>query len=357
MNPETTLAAPSAETQPIDTAAALAEISSDLFGQGSSEGEDNANALAEKPAGEQAEKTPGDPSAPVEKSPPAQSEGKAKPEGETSAEVQAVGAPSTWTKEALAEWAAIPPRAQQEILKREEDALRGITQYKGRAEIGDRYESVVTPYKPVLDAAGIDPVQLFQSFAANHYLLSKGSEDQKLELAANMIQGYGIDFAKLVSFVGDRVIEPTDPKIAELEARLARFESVEAQRTQTASTEAQNALLAEVDAFAKDPAHPFATELLDDMAAIFAAKQASTLEEAYEKAVYLNPTTRAKEIARLTAAKGDNPSPAPGTVRDDKGRFVAADVALAPKSRDGTIVVGSIDDTLNETMARIQARG
>lgn len=351
MPPEAETIAPILESQPIDTAAALAEISSDLFGQGSSEGADDATALAEKPAGEQVEQTPADSA--VEKTPPAQ-ESEAKPE-ENSTEVQATGAPSTWTKEALAEWAAIPPRAQQEILKREEDALRGITQYKSRAEVGDRYESVVAPYKPVLDAAQIDPVQLFQSFAANHYLLSRGSEDQKLELAANMIQGYGIDFAKLVDFVGTRIIEPVDPKIAELESRLAKFESAETQRQTQEAEASQTALLTEVDNFVKDPNHPFAAELLDDMTAIFSAKLANTLEEAYEKAVYANPTTRAKEIARLTAA---NPTPSPTpAVRDDKGRFVAADVALDPKSRDGTVAVGSIDDTLAETMARIQARG
>jgi hypothetical protein len=344
------------ESQPeIDTTAALADISSELFGQGSSEGADQEKTpVVETPAGEQAEKTPGETKSPVEKSPPAQDEAKTE---ETSAEVQAIGAPSTWTKEALAEWASIPPRAQQEILKREEDALRGITQYKGRAEIGDKYEAVVNPYRPVLEAAQIDPVQLFQSFAANHYLLSRGSEDQKLELAANMIQGYGIDFTKLINFVGNRIIEPVDPKISELEARLAKFESAETQRTQAEAESAQTALLNEVDTFVKDPAYPYAAELLDDMAAIFGSKQASTLQEAYEKAVYLNPTTRAKEIARLTAANGANPSPAPQAERDDKGRFVAADVKLDPKARDGTVAVGSIDDTLNETMARIQARG
>lgn len=52
----------------------------------------------------------------------------------------------------------------------------------------------------------------------------------------------------------------------------------------------------EVEAFAADPAHPFFDELSDDIAAIL--KTGASLAEAYEKAVWANPVTRAKEILR-----------------------------------------------------------
>jgi hypothetical protein len=59
----------------------------------------------------------------------------------------------------------------------------------------------------------------------------------------------------------------------------------------------------EIDAFAADPAHPYFDELANDITKLFEAGLAKDLPEAYEKAVYANPTTRQKEIDRLTAEK------------------------------------------------------
>jgi len=117
------------ETQPdFDTDTAVAEISSDLFGQGS-DGEEG----EEEEAGGQEGQVSDDPSVDVPETPaqPDDAEGEVIEEevpAENSEEVQAVGAPQTWTKEAIQEWASIPERAQQEILKREEDMFRGIEQ-------------------------------------------------------------------------------------------------------------------------------------------------------------------------------------------------------------------------------------
>lgn len=342
----------SQETQEeFDTSSALADISSELFGQGGSDDDGAPKAEVETPPEGAAVEVPGKPS-PVDNPPPSQEE---TPPAENTPEVQATGAPSTWTKEALAEWAMIPPRSQAEILKREEDFLKGITQYKGRAELGDRYDQVVEPYREALSNENIDPVQLFQSFAANHYLLARGTEAQKLELAAQLITGYGIDFSKLVSHVAERMIDPPDPRVAELEARVSRFEQAEQARSQSAQKEAETQLLAEVDSMAKDPAYPYFEELLDDMIGLFNTKQAGNLKEAYEKAVYLNPSTREKEIARIKSEAA--PQPPTDKARDDKGRFVAADVTTDPQPRNGTVPVGTIDDTLDETMAKIKNRG
>ena len=346
---------PGTETE-FDTSAAIADISADLFGQGGEGRDAGAEAgAAEKPEKPSSVESP--PSQQLDKA--AQSDGAPSPVSteqptENSQQVQDIGAPKTWTKEALETWATLPPRAQQEILKREEDFLKGITQYKDRAEIGDRYDQVVQPYKPILQAENIDPVQMFQSFAANHYILSRGTEAQKLELAANMIAGYGIDFTKLASFIGDRIVEPADPRVAALEQEVRELKQGHQSRQQQEMTATVERLQAEITAFAQDQAHPYFNELVDDIAEIFKAGQAKDLQEAYEKAVYLNPVTRQKELDRLTA---ERMAPTTEATRQHKiARSTAADLSLDPKSRNGTVPVGSLDDTLAETMAAIQSR-
>jgi len=64
---------------------------------------------------------------------------------------------------------------------------------------------------------------------------------------------------------------------------------------------ARHASALEVNAFASDPAHPFFDEVADDIVAFVRA--GDSLSKAYEKAVWANPVTREKEIARQQAMK------------------------------------------------------
>lgn len=61
------------------------------------------------------------------------------------------------------------------------------------------------------------------------------------------------------------------------------------------------ALGEEITAFAADPAHPYFDEVTGDIAVLISAGH--SLADAYEKAVWANPTTRQKEIARLEQLK------------------------------------------------------
>lgn len=352
------------ETQSdFDMDAATAEISSELFGQGGDEessGEEAVGAAIAPTEGEE-EKSSDGPDAVDAADPPPQSEEKAgeeKPAAEENAvEVQALGAPQTWTKEALTEWAAIPPRAQQEILKREEDFFKGIEQYKGAAEVGQRYSSVVEPYAPILAAENIDPVQMFQSFAANHYILTRGTPEQKIELAAAMLDGYEIPLPQLFDFLADRDTSPVDPTVIALQNELKEIKTQLSTRQTTEQNQAREVINREIETFAADPAHPYFNELADDISKLFASGLATSLPEAYEKALFANPVTRQKELARLTAEKQATVDAEAKKRKDKVAKSTADSVDVKSTPRDGTVPIGSIDDTLNETMAAIQSRG
>lgn len=324
-----------------DNSAALAEISSDLFGQGGDEDVDGDKA------------TGGPESAPKEVAGPSEVDAASAPKDEeNSAAVQETGAPKTWSKDAIADWATIPDRAKQEILKREEDMFRGLEQYRGAAEVGRAYDSVVEPYRQILTAEGVDPVQLFQSFAGNHYILARGTPEQKLGLAANLLSSYNIDLIQLADYIGNTV--PTDPAIAALQAEIAELKKGQTQ-VQTRETEATRSRIeAEVEAFASDPKNVYFSELVDDISKLMASGAAASLQQAYDTAVYANPVTRGKEQARLTA-EAKAAAEAEAKARGDKvARLTGADVTTMPKQRDGTVPIGSMDDTLEETLAAIR---
>jgi hypothetical protein len=363
------------ETQSdFDMSSATAEISSELFGQddkeedkdkdeGASPREDGSAAPAE---GEE-NKSSDVASIEAAETPPQQTaeEGgdQSTAGGDNSAEVQAIGAPDTWSKEELATWATIPKEVQTALApilaRREEDFLRGITQYKGAAELGQKYDAVVEPYKPILAAENIDPVQMFQSFAGNHYILTRGTPEQKVELAAAMLNGYKIPLADLLNHIADSDIIPEaeDPRVTALRKEVDDLKRGYNERTNSERAATAERVSQEIEAFAADPAHPHFNEVADHISKLFETGMAKTLPEAYEMAVYANPVTRQKEIDRLTAERTSAAQTEEQKRKDKKTKSTADHVTLTPKSRDGTVPLGSIDDTLQATLAEIESRG
>jgi hypothetical protein len=357
------------QTSDLDMSAATAEISSELFGQDSAEGTDEEVAsigAEQKEAGEEGESSSGKgddgTDADAAASSP-QTEGPAKVvEGEVVEDnteaVQEVGAPKTWTKEALQEWASIPDRAKQEIIKREEDFLKGIQGYKAAADMGIAYSKVVEPYAPVLAAENVDPVELFKNFSANHYLLSRGTLPQKVELAANLLKGYNIPLADLLEFIAEDG-EPVaiDPQVAELRRELDQLKGGLTAAQQADYTRQVEQRASEVDAFAADPKNIYFQEVADDIRIIFEKGLADSLPEAYEKAIFANPVTRQKEIDRLTAERTSSAEAETEKRKQKIASSTADKVDTTPKVKDGTVLTGSMDDTLKETLAAIQSRG
>jgi hypothetical protein len=345
--------------------AATAEISADLFGQDESgestenptEGEGKAGSTESESSVEQ----PTSPQTSEETNAKAEETGgeqTATEEKANSEAVQDTGAPKTWTKEALEHWATIPPRAQAEILKREEDFMRGITQYKSAADLGVRYSQVVEPYAPMLAAENIDPVGLFQSFAANHYLLSRGTPEQKLNLAAQLITGYGIDFGQLASFIGENAIAPADPEIVALRKEINELKSGFTSQKTAEAAKTQETIQREVDTFASDTAaHPYFNEVVGEMMNFMKSGSAQSLQEAYDMAVYANPVTRQKEVDRLIADKNSAAAAEEQARKDKIAASTAANVKADPHNRNGTEPLGTMDETLEKTLAAIQARG
>lgn len=346
------------ETSSVDVEAAASQIGSELFGeQQAADGEDKGEGQGGSDNGEASTEVV-EPPAEVKKGADAEAKptkGDGTKVEENSEAVQDTGAPKTWTKEALAKWATIDPVVQKEILKREEDMLKGITEYKERADLGTRYDAVVEPYRAILDAEKIDPVQLFTAFSANHYLLSKGTDAQKIGIAANMVEHYKIPLAGLLEFMGAQ--EELDPEIKALRAEVAQLKTGITQRSTAERDAMQKKIDAEVEAFANDPANIYFDELAADIQQLFEKGLVNNMPEAYEKAIWINPSTRAKETQRLADVKAAEATKAAEDRAREKAAAQGDHLSVKPHQRDGTVVTaGSMDDTLKETMRKIQAR-
>ncbi len=112
-----------------------------------------------------------------------------------------------------------------------------------------------------------------------------------------------------------------------------------------------------MDAFASDPAHPYFGEVSEDMLVFL--RSGMKLDAAYEKAVWGNPVTRAKEIAR-TAAEATTKAETERLEKVRKARE-ASGANLISSARPGRAAtpqrgLDKMTDTLAETFKSIQAR-
>lgn len=328
-----------------DLSEALASISADLFPENAPAGD------ADDASGALVEEAPAEAGVVADQAvapPPT--------DGENSAAVVETGAPKTWTKDALETWAAIPPRAQAEILKREEDMFKGLEQYKEKAALGSSYDSVVEPYRAVLAAENINPVEMFSAFAKNHYILARGTPDQKIAFAAEMLKGYNIPVEALFDHVSAQPY--VDPTIANLQQQIQQLSGAEAARQQQAVAARQAKITQEVEAFYSDPANIYAADLADDIAHLIKTGAETTLKGAYETAMFRNPTTRGKEMARLQTEAANLAKAEIAKRAEAATAATSINLKSSGKTLNGTVLgVGTMDETLNETLAAIQSRG
>lgn len=273
-----------------------------------------------------------------------------KPGDEGYVEPAVVEAPKSWAKEISAEFTKLPKPVQEYIRKREDDFTNGITQYKQAADYGRAVHSVVQPYMAHLQSRGLDVPTAMKALLNADYTLSRADPDQKAAFFTKLMQDYNVDPAKLGKLPAE-----LDPNTKALTDRLARTEGVvtEFQRAQLEGrrTEVTKA----VDKFAADPKNLYFAELSDDIVKFINAGY--TLEEAYEKAVWANPVTRAKEQARTTKDAEEARKKAASEAALAAKKAAKANVRETPSNRSApTALLGSMDDTLRSTMRTIKER-
>jgi len=262
-------------------------------------------------------------------------------------------APRTWRPEAAAAFASLPPVVQAEVLKREEDIFKGIASYKEAADFGNSMKSVLDPYLPVLQQYNIRPDAQVADMMQAHYTLAFGTPEEKLGLVQRIAKDYGIPLGQQPA--ADTPVW-VDPQVEALQKELQAIKST-LSKTESVQVERQKAEITQhVQAFASDPKNVYFDELANDIAHLLRTGAEKSVESAYEAAIWRNPVTRAKEITRQQTEQAE------ALRKTEQERVKAAkeatevNVRSKAKTRGAATPVGTIDDTLNETLAKIMAR-
>lgn len=248
--------------------------------------------------------------------------------------------PKSWRKEAKADWQKVPEGLREEIFRREEDMHRGLSQYKQFADIGTSLHKVIEPYGKMIVDAGMNAPQLIGDLLMMQKVMTTGKPEERVSMALQILDNTGLTLEQLTQVAQQRPT-PTqvDPNVAELRQQLAqlqgRFQSMDQEREQAVHAETN----AEIEKFRSDPAHEHFDAVALDMSALLANGRATSLQEAYDKAIWAVPEIRAKlqqkheqELAKKQAEqaaaarkaaganvirRGTPPAPVkPGTIED-----------------------------------------
>lgn len=259
--------------------------------------------------------------------------------------------PKSWKQEKHELWSKLPRDAQEYYTEREKQFLDGIEQYKGDAGYARQLREIITPYRATLAAQGISEPQAVQYLLNAHYQLTNGTPEER----ARAYRQIGADLGLVAEAAAeDPNAQAVDPAVKQLQTELREVKTALTQEQQAKFAEAQQRADAETNAFYADPANVYINEVGHDMVPF--VKMGLSLKEAYTKAVWGNPVTREKEIARFQTEAAEKLKANAKTEAETARKASSTNVRSTESRRAPTEPKGSMDDTMRETLKKIRDR-
>jgi len=260
--------------------------------------------------------------------------------------------PKTWRKEARGEWAGVSPAIKAEIKRREENFFEGIRQYQEPAAFGRAIGQEMLPHVEMMRQVGITPQQLTREMMSTWAALATGQPDQKRQVLLNIARQYGIDIAasSATSSTGEATTQAVSPDLSPVLQRVQSIEQIVRQQAAQAAQIASENATSEVARFASNAERKHFAAVQETMAQLIGSGQATTLDEAYDKAVWMVPDVREQLLAEQAQKRS----------QDDAAKAAAARKAASTNvARRGTTPTapkrGSMEDTIRDEYRRLMS--
>jgi hypothetical protein len=266
--------------------------------------------------------------------------------------------PKAWPKEMHEHWGKVDPAVQEYLEKREQQMVEGLGQYTEDAKYGKTLKEAIAPYQAVLQQYRLEPHQAVQSLLQAHTRLTQGTIEQRQ--AAYQELGVNLGLTASTSNGSQAPAQaptPVDPKLEALEREFQTMKQSLTAREQAEYQAAQSRVTQEVEAFAADAkAHPHFQEVSAQITALLKGGVVSSLQEAYDQAVWMNPVVRAKEVAAAQQAEVAKQK------ENDRLNALKAKTAASSNvkhretTRTPTAPLGTMEDTIREEVRQMRNR-
>jgi hypothetical protein len=234
----------------------------------------------------------------------------------------AVKAPQSWKPAMREQFMKLKPDMQQEILRRESETGRALSESANSRKFHQDFSQVVRPFEALIAGSGVHPLKAVQNLMTTAATLQTGTAVQKAGTIANIIRTYGVDINTLDQILSGQKPKPGTAGAPALDE--AAIDRIVQQRlsqhpiitgNQRAQQEQQQRMLAEADqnieTFGQAAENKYFEDLREDMGDLLemAANRGRvmSMKEAYDTAAAAHPEISklvAKERAVAAAQKG-----------------------------------------------------
>lgn len=259
--------------------------------------------------------------------------------------------PQSWKKDMQEKWDKLDPDTQTYFEHREKQMAEGLEKDRNDANLGRTMRDIMTPYRAMLQAQGVDEPGAVKALLNAHYKLTNSDPAARKEMFLYLARNYGIELEGLAN---SDATQQVDPVIKSLRDELNGIKS-----TLTASREesfrvARERALDEVNTFASDLEHPYFDEVANDIAVMIQAGH--SLKDAYDKAVWANPVTRQKELERVSQDTEKRIREKAREEAEKAKKAAGTNVRGRDLTKTPTEPKGTMEDTMRETLRQIKSR-
>lgn len=254
-----------------------------------------------------------------------------------------------------AAWDTYPIELRQELVRIEQDAQKGKTEWQSKGERLNKIDAVIEPIRHRLQLTGVDEVAYIAALSSADARLRGPDKEAAL---AELAQFYGITLPSGRQPEQQQLQQPQQMVDPQVQALMQEVNSLKHAQTQQQQREAQAeeqrqanegaALQGEVDKFRQE--NIYFDNVKDSMANLLRSREANDLKDAYDQACWKNP-----EIRLLLQA----PAPKPAASSPAKPAVLSVVGPTGEKAKTPATPAGlhaDIEDDVRNAIMEVQRR-
>lgn len=264
--------------------------------------------------------------------------------------------PKSWKQEMHPYWQKTDPKVQSYYLEREKQMLDGLEQYKTDATYAKQLRESLAPYRQTIQQLGLNEIQAAKSLFQADHLLRHAPPEQKRAYAQQLLKNYGIDLAASTESAtsGDPIIDKLQQRLDAIQQRMTEQDRLDLERHQEEVAVRHASIMKDLNAFADDTAaHPYFDEVAYEIATFVSSGK--SLQDAYDAAVWTNPVTRQKELARVQTEHEAKLKETARVSVPPKKRATGVNVRANDHGSTQTEPLGTLEDTIKGELRRIRS--
>ena len=196
--------------------------------------------------------------------------------------------PASWKKDFHEVWQKADPKMQEYAWQREEQMRAGVEPLLSKAQFADAMQEAISPYMNTIQGLGLQPEKAVAALMEADHKLRNSDPQTKMQYFMQLAQSYGINLGAMQGQAPTAAPNSVDPMVYQLQNELNKVRGeVMGWKQQQEMVENQT-LLNEINQFSLKADH--FEEVRPTMIQLLQSGVAQTLDEAYDKAIRLDPT-------------------------------------------------------------------